>query len=431
MNLKSIGANSMSLKLRWQHTPKIDIVIPYDTEMKIIVNELMDYAIYLQREESLSHLYIKNEMFHLSLFYIHLRKSRLKFTQADTQTLRDFRDDDFKRLQRYSTATPKSLKAVVNNRLRRIYHFYSWLQLHLGLINIIGLKSAQIYSSLPNHLGKSTYKLRDKNMFPLLYPRIGALSKHTTKYEPSEKNLRTLELAFLKHRDIYIAHRNALMLAIANATGFRRASINSLLCSQFSDGEIDVTDEDFFVVTPPEQKYSNTLSYKIPLLLAFRINAFIKTYRNNFLQDKNIKEAVTCDRIFLSARTGAPLNNQSVSEIFAAAIKSINIPSARVGIHAFRRKFTNDEIAKQSTIRAELKLDTSDASIKSAVSLSLGQSSPGSINSYVSRRQTHEVHRRQNQKNREFEQVVLENERLEEENETLRNKLKSLVSFED
>jgi hypothetical protein len=89
MNLKSIGANSMSLKLRWQHTPKIDIAIPYDTEMKIIVNELMDYAIYLQREESLSHLYIKNEMFHLSLFYIHLRKSRLKFTQADTQTLRD------------------------------------------------------------------------------------------------------------------------------------------------------------------------------------------------------------------------------------------------------------------------------------------------------------------------------------------------------
>ncbi|TFY93749.1 hypothetical protein DYL61_12450 [Pseudomonas nabeulensis] len=421
----------MSLKIRWQHTPKISIAIPYDTEKKIIVNELMDYAIYLQREEILSHQYIKNEIFHLSLFYIHLRKRRLKFTQADTQTLRDFRDNDLSRLQQHSKATPKSLKAVVNNRLRRIYHFYSWLQLHLGLMNIIGLKNSQIYSSLPNHLGKSTYRLRDKNLFPLLYPRIGALSKHTTKYEPSEKNLRNLELAFLKHSNIYIAHRNALMLEIANATGFRRASINSLLCSQFNDDKINVTDEDFFVVSPPEQKYSNTLSYKIPLLLAFRINAFIKTFRKNFLQDKNIKDAITSDRIFLSARTGAPLNNQSISEIFAAAIKLINVPSTRVGIHAFRRKFTNDEIAKQSTIRAELKLDTSDASIKSAVSLSLGQSSPESINSYVSRRQTLEVHRRQNQKNREFEQVVLENQRLEKENENLRTKLKSLASFED
>lgn len=421
----------MSVKLRWQYTPKINIAIPYDTEKNIIITELMDYAIYLQREESLSHQYIKNEMFHLSLFYSHIRKHHLQLTHADTQTLRDFRDDDFKRMQQRSTSTPKSLKSVVNNRLRRIYHFYAWLQLHLGLRFLIGLKNAQIHSSLPNHIGKSTYKVRDKNMYPLLYPRIGALSKHTTKYEPSEKNLRDLESVFLKHHDIYIAHRNVLMLEIANATGFRRASINSLLCSQFTDEKIEVTDEDFFVITPSEQKYSNTLSYDIPLLLAFRINTFINTFRKTFIQEKGINEAITKDRIFLSAQTGAPLNNQSVSEIFAASIKSLNIPSTRVGIHAFRRKFTNDEIAKQSTIRAELKLDTSDASIKSAVSLSLGQANPDSISSYVSRRQTLEVHRRQNQKNRDFEQVVLENERLEQENERLRNKLETLGSFKE
>lgn len=259
----------MSLKLRWQYTPKINIAIPYDTEKNIIITELMDYAIYLQREESLSHQYIKNEMFHLSLFYSHIRKHHLQLTYADTQTLRDFRDDDFKRMQQRSTSIPKSLKSVVNNRLRRIYHFYAWLQLHLGLRFLIGLKNAQIRSSLPNHIEKSAYKVRDKNMFPLLYPRIGALSKHTTKYEPSEKNLRDLESVFLKHHDTYIAHRNLLMLEIANATGFRRASINSLLCSQFTDETIEITDEDFFVITPSEQKYSNTLATIFPYCLPF------------------------------------------------------------------------------------------------------------------------------------------------------------------
>ncbi len=113
------------------------------------------------------------------------------------------------------------------------------------------------------------------------------------------------------------------MMAIASSVGFRRGSLNSLRCAQFSDEELKKTLDDCIVVNPDKQKFDANLNYKIPILLAYRIREFITTVRKCMLSLKGFNEAVTLDRIFLSARNGHPLNDASVSDIFGKRSKRL------------------------------------------------------------------------------------------------------------
>lgn len=411
----------MSISFRWQKIDGCNIPIPYDSNQHAILTEFMDYAIYLDRHDNLSHQYIKNELFHLSLFEKHLQKIEVRFIDATSIELRSFRDNDLERLRLNSKSSLKSVKAVVNLRLRRIYHFYTWLQTQTSSNLIIGRHDCQIYSSLPEYSEGRKLDSNDKDIYPLCFRRIGSSSKHTTRYEASVQDKVALEKIFMEHHNTYIGQRNSLILEIANLTGFRRSSINSLLCKQFSDEILARASDDFILAIPPHQKFGYTLSFKIPILLAYRINSFINTFRKQLIESKGIRTHETQDRIFLSAKTAKPLNNQTISEIFHDALENLQITQPRVGLHTFRRKFTNDRITEEILTRAELGLDSSTESIELSVSLQLGQTSSSSIRPYVSRRQTLEIEKARALK-------AHSRESLREENENLRNEIIKLRS---
>ena len=98
-------------------------------------------------------------------------------------------------------------------------------------------------------------------------------------------------------------------------------------------------------------------------------------------------EAHTHDRIFISARDGKPLNDNSLSQIFGDASRAIGLGPGHA-IHMLRFKNVDDRIAGEIESRVALGLDTSTQSIAASVSMEVGHSNPESLWSYVSQSQS-------------------------------------------
>lgn len=415
----------MPIQIRWSGKKDLKIPIPFDSESLLIVDDLMDYAIHLQQHEMWSFVYVKNELYHLVLYFNYINSKKISIADATNETLRSFRNADLSRLKAKSVVAEKKLKRVVNSRLTIIYCFYHWYQNRYKLWNLIGAEECAITSDFT--LRSKKYKSSNDccHMYPLNYRRIGRSSKHATEYSATEEDVMNLERLFRKERTEYISERNSLMMAIASSVGFRRGSLNSLRCSQFSDDELKKTMDDYIIVNPDKQKFDANLNYKIPILLAYRVSEFITTIRKNMLEIKGFNDLATRDRIFLSARNGRPLNDESVSDIFRKAFKAIGNTQARTSTHAFRRKFAQDRIQINFEQRAELKLDTSDASVSASVAMDLGQSNPDSIRPYVARTQQMLVNKLHQDKSQLIKNLTEENFRLKAELDDLKHKIKN------
>lgn len=412
----------MVLKLRWFDDTSGIYPIPYDETQGVIVSEFLCYAIYLQREKSLSAIYVKNEIHHLALFYNCCIKPGTLISGATNECLRGFKKTDLERLQLKSASSIRSLKKVVNQRLVRIYHFYAWLQHHYKLTGIIGKINCQIHSTLTLYRRHKNNK-DEHNDYPLLYSLTGSSSKHATQYQATDKDITLLTEYFLSKYGKYVAQRNILIMEIGQQLSLRRSSINSLKCMQFSDEIIESTEDDFLPVCPHIQKFDYSIIFECPLPLALRINAFIRGFRKDFLNEHGFSELATGGYLFLSQRTGKPLNSQTISEIFGEAFRAIGVKAARVAIHATRRKYANDQIKKEIIGRKRNGLDTSDLSVASSVSLSMGQTDPESLRPYVSRVQLGIIHKEEIERNVQVQKLISENERLQSELKRLRQKI--------
>ncbi|MGE8496280.1 MAG: hypothetical protein ACN6O6_02135 [Pseudomonas sp.] len=324
-----------------------------------------------------------------------------------------------------SPASERKLKRVVNNHLSRIYNYYHWYQKHHNLKNLIGASQCAITSEPTKKTNKKRLIQNYELVYPLNFRRIGRGSKHATEHSATEEEVAKLDAHFRNTENTFVSERNSLIMAIANNVGFRRASINSLRCEQFSEETLKTTLDDYIIIKPDEQKFDANINYKLPILLAYRISDFIKNIRNKWILENEIKNEVTLDRIFLSSRNGHPLNHASISNIFGKAFKAIGNSQPRTSIHSLRRKFANDDIIKNFEQRVELKLDVSDASISAAVSMNLGHSDPDSLRPYISRIQQQMVNKLHEQKNEVVRKLFEENMRLKSEIEFLKASIKN------
>lgn len=168
----------MPIQIRWSGETDLKIPIPFDTENLLIVDDLMDYAIHLQRNECWSFTYVKNEMYHLVLYFNYIESERISLTSATNSTLRNFRDEDLKRLKAKSSVVEKKLKRVVNSRLTIIYCFYHWYQSRHKLCGFIGAHECAITSDFTLKAKKNKSSDGYHRMYPLNYRRIGRSSKH-------------------------------------------------------------------------------------------------------------------------------------------------------------------------------------------------------------------------------------------------------------
>jgi integrase len=362
-------------------------VIAYWSESGALVFAIIDYYLYLLDGNFLKYTAVRNEILHIKRFMEYLGSREITFAGVRDESLVEFRDSELEDVRKKAnrSLSDAAHKRTVNGRLRRVYHFLSWLQeVARDQTGLIGLENARVRSSL-NVKQQLERRQRgfSKERYPLVFRGVGEGSKHRTSYCATEEDLDFLQAYFASSMDGGLARRNILLLDIGLLTGLRRGAVNSLKCEQFTREAID-TAADTFEVVPDQQKFGYANSFDFPIRLADRIRDYIDGPRAEMLAARNWEDEDTGDRIFLSFRDGKPLADRTISQIFGDAFAILD-PKLRAAYHALRHKFGNVRIEQEVEARLELGLDTSVSSIAAALAVSMGHASPSSIEPYVSR----------------------------------------------
>ncbi len=309
----------------------------------------------------------------------YLRKERLIWQDLNDYHFDQYREWELERLKRKKqTKTNLTRKRTVNNKLQEIYRFYTWAQEEAFLIeNHIGWGvDVLIRSQLPNHQKDPSILIKDYNKNSLLFPkqftRVGGASRGNIGHVATNDEVNRLRQYFREKSDPYAIERNILITDLAEAVGWRKGSINSLLTTQFSDELIESVDGEYLIVMPIDQKFGYEKEFDVPLALALRINNHINNARASRLEDIGVDETVAQHSLFISTIEGTPLESQTIVSLFGTAFKALGCPKGS-GIHSLRRKFTNDEIAIEIKARIDHKLPTDPDSVLLPVSKKLGQ----------------------------------------------------------
>jgi len=396
-------------------------LVAYDKEDgQRLVNPLIDFCSFLSDEESLDSKTVKNEILYVRRFLEYLFEQDSTVANVDDDFLKAFRDSELNRVRgsRNRSLSENSLRRTVNSKLRRIYGFLVWFQRSENLRGLIGPKNCKvqsIFEDLPEKRlgrGKKSFVISQRDCYPLLYRNVGEGSKHRVKYVATKRDKDEIIDLFLEQESFAVANRNVLMLELADQVGLRRGSINSLLAAQFRREEIEATRNVHWDVVPPAQKFGYEKKYAIPFRLAFRVCDYIDQVRRKIMLDKGWSESRTGGRLFFSVRDGAPLSEQTISQIIGKALRKVGVQEHGAAAHSFRRKFANDSIEEEMARRRLQNLDTSVASIAAAVSIRMGQTNPESLTPYVSRVQAAGVDKEHEKRELEIAELRDENQRL-------------------
>lgn len=369
----------------------------YDIVDNVLIDDLTDYTVALSDDEQLDHKTITNLSYDLRRFWEFLNAGSKRIGVCTDEDIASFRDSEFNLVMSSSKSKRKSRVAqtTVNSRLRWIYRLIAWLQIHSRIPgDSIGERGCRVRSSLMRHevcrtgvskqVGSKFSRIGDRHKYPMLYRNVGGSSKHATKFVPSE-DIRYSAISYMHEAasSDYLAHRNTLFIDIANAVGWRRASINSISIKEIIDAS-DVRNEyDYVSLCPSVQKFGYVETFDVPVWLVERMAHFIKNYMRPLAEQRRWKINFESSPLFLSVN-GKPLKDRTITQIVSKAMRSIGAPPW-ASVHSYRRKFANDEIADETSYRLAKGLDTSAASISASVSLRLGQHSPDSIYPYVSK----------------------------------------------
>lgn len=429
-SIGNAGLRETRIHISWRALDgkKVGLVAYDKKDGQKLVNSLIDFCSFLSDEESLDSKTVKNEILYVRRFLEYVFEQNSTVANVDDDLLKVFRDSELKRVggSRNRSLSENALKRTVNSKLRRIYGFLVWLQRTENLRGLIGPKNCKVQSSfeaLPEKRigrGKTKFVISHRDRYPLLYRNVGEGSKHRVKYVATERDKDEIIDIFLEQESFVVANRNVLMVELADQVGLRRGSINSLLAAQFRREEIEATRTEHWEVVPPAQKFGYEKKYKIPFRLAFRVCDYIDQVRRKIMLEKGWSESRTGGRLFFSVRDGAPLSEQTISQIIGKALRKVGVQEHGAAAHSFRRKFANDSIEEETMRRRLQNLDTSVASVAAAVSIKMGQTNPESLTPYVSRVQAAGVDKEHEKRERELAELRDENQRLKLELEKAR-----------
>ncbi|WP_304351421.1 hypothetical protein [Comamonas testosteroni] len=373
-------------------------VLFYDLVNKVVLDDPSDFLWSLSHDRQLDWKTVSDAAFTVRRFLEHLdRGEHRKQTHAcRDDDIERFRDAELKFVMSSNKSKQKerTAKNTVNVRVRLVYRYLTWLQAHgRTRENLIGRRGCRVLSSLPDDIRaddaalfsmkRGAHSSVQKARYPLAYQRIGSKSKHATKYVPSE-SIRFAAISSIHDSasSDYLAHRNALIIDIANIVGWRRESINSITRGQVAEALKSVASADYASICPSVQKFGYVEAFDVPGWLVERMDHFSRTYLEPMAKVKRWR--LLPSTAFFLGVNGRPLKDRSITKIVSTAMRAAGAPRF-TSVHALRRKFTNDEIADETKYRLNAGLDTTAASIASSVSISLGQHNPDSVYAYVSR----------------------------------------------
>ncbi|MGO4479933.1 hypothetical protein AB4Z32_27215 [Massilia sp. 2TAF26] len=297
----------------------------FDSTMRPVAYALLEFAKYLARE-------------------------KLEWFDANEETIEGFRDAAYEATVSSPTSRgEQTAKATTNIKLRIIYEFYLWADTE-KLCNrpLIGWgKSFPIQSSLPLHRDEQNkWNGRARRKFPKCYRGIGENSSNPGgQYWATNADLNDIEDRFYALQPAATAARNVLFMRIADQTGLRRGSINSLVASQFTDAAIErsmKSELKAHAIRPKKQKLARNYYFEIPYALAWEVNRFLRNQYGDAMQN-----AAECQMnldempVFISQTTGKQMTSKAWSGIFTEAFQAIGAPKG-AGIHSIRRKFAEE-----------------------------------------------------------------------------------------
>lgn len=362
----------------------------YDTKSKSLVEPLCDYADDMVLRAQLSLLTVSQEMGYLRVFYAFVISNRKTIEEVSDTILGDFRAYALSSAKRGRAhrGSEEAAKRTTNAKLVRIYDWLRWLQdTNRVKSGYIGPQLCRITSGLERstvlHARQATSQLIER--YPLLFRLKSGRSKHRIpKFIPTEDTVDAVFAHFHANASSsHVAHRNCLITSIASYTGFRRASIQSLRATQFDASNIKYTERDSVIIQPLRQKFGYGDVFEIPGWLLNQILDFIRNHRNEVVVRTGSDKKVHEDYLFLSDRTGRPLQDQTFTAVMSRALRSTGADKG-AAMHAWRSKFAIEVTEENYEIRSAIGLDTSIETMDSVVARSLGHKSPLSARAYTS-----------------------------------------------
>ncbi|MFW2276460.1 hypothetical protein [Burkholderia orbicola] len=368
-------------------------------------------------------------------------RRKLTWEILTSDDLVEFRDWLFERTrQDPRSKSEESAKRTVNLRLRVVYEFLTWAQEDALLIEgrVGDSERFPVRSSLPAmrrapRRSHSTNKAR----FPKLFRDAAASSRTSDRqYWATEADFAALRDYFWTSGDEHTAARNDLLLRVLDATGFRRASANSLTTKLFSDTIIEKAINDGLThisVEPAEQKFGYKRSFPMSINLAIAINRYINAERDQLLTKAGYTEtdkSIHQNRLFLStshATGGMPLTHGAISKIFGQAFRALG-KKIGAGAHSFRRKFAEQRWAEEIEFRMREGLSLAYEDIAIAVADDLGHQSIVSQDAYhrvLNRIRKLSVEQKLHNQSAELNDEIAQ---LRSENTSLRKLIERLVS---
>lgn len=354
----------------------------FDTSARRLVPELTMYALHMENTRGLDSRTVYKRLSSVSQFWLYLQRNNLSSQGISESTLRLYRDEALGLTQHQLShrGDVRAAKRTVNEKLGAILQWLSWMHEQQGVETLPGGRSHARSDDPFRHRFVAPVRKFGGN---IIYRNTGATSKHHVGYLPNETTLdEVTKFFFRRATNAYAAHRNALVVQIANVVGFRRGSINSLTVAQFDRPRLEESADEAVLVRPLSQKFGYQNDYAFPVLLALRICDFIDRYRSPFVESKHATSAATQDRIFLSSRDARPLTDRAITHIVSTAMRSVGAPKG-AGLHTVRAKYANDEIEEELFVRRERGMDTSTASVAASVAMKLGQRNAMSLFPYV------------------------------------------------
>jgi hypothetical protein len=375
--------------------PGQKVPVIYDHEFKLI-DAFVDYGIAVSARKAAARgseqaykSTIEAVAYALTDLAEFMQKKRVSWRDFDDELLQEYRDSSLAETLKNARARDDlSARRTVNVRLRHIYQFFTWAQVDALLVDrLIGWRGCRVRSTLPSLRGAEGPRridAKDREKYPLCFRPVGEGSRTAGQHYTTDEDIERLEAYFWDTEQLETGERNVLMLHLVQHVGWRRASLNGLKIDQFSDDAINNAEragEDLRVV-PARQKFGYRNTFDVPLALACHINRYIKTSRAELLHQNGWNESIAKRRLFVSATTGAPLSDGSVSQIFGEAFRAIGAPKG-AGLHSVRRGYGTLQAELELEVRKRERLSTAPEDVMLAVARRLGHQSIESQEPYV------------------------------------------------
>lgn len=303
--------------------------------------------------------------------------------EVKSEDLIKFRDWLFEEIKSSGAGKSKfTVKQTVNAILRIVYKFYEWAQEDACIVNgIIGWTGCQIRSALIIRRASGNAKFsKDDLLYPACYRGVGGKSHFGgAKYWATDEDMLKLEEYFWENNTPEIAQRNILILKIVEYMGWRPSTVNSLTLEMFTQKVIEARKaQDVHHIIPPKQKFGRDYSFEMPYPVLDMICRYINGARLRMLDGRENRHL---GKIFVSETNGAPLTDNTLTDIFTPAFQAIGAPKDS-GLRSVRRKFCEDMFRAEIEFRKAEGFSLAYEDVAFAISQKMGHDSMISQEAY-------------------------------------------------